>query len=190
MRTIWRIWVVVAVSWLCSAFCFNCTFTTAEDPVSVRLTLDIPYADTDNPRQRLDLIVPEALESEPLPVIVFIHGGAWQRGDKRWGLDRVIDYVGSKKFVAVLVAYRLSGEIPWPAQIHDCKAAIRWVRSSSDRLGLDSERIGVWGDSAGGHLAAMLGTSGDVAAMDGSVGPHRAESRVSSIFMVRQTFCR
>ncbi|MCP4454040.1 MAG: alpha/beta hydrolase [Planctomycetes bacterium] len=144
---------------------------------AIQITLDIPYAGTDNPRQCLDLFLPKARASEsPLPVIVFIHGGAWRAGNKRGGQGRVRSFVESGRYAGVSVAYRLTGEAQWPAQIHDCKAAIRWIRANAKTHGLDPSRIGVWGTSAGGHLVAMLGTSAGVPAMDGDLGPHNKVS--------------
>lgn len=141
-------------------------------PESVRLEADLAYAGTDNPRQRLDLLLPAATPSEPLPLVVFIHGGAWQGGDKRTGLRRIAPLVASGNYVAASVGYRLSGEATWPAQIHDCKAAIRWLRANAERYHIDPARIGLIGPSAGGHLVAVLGTSSDVDAMNGQLGDH------------------
>lgn len=138
---------------------------------------DIPYAATDNPRQMLDLYLPQQRATEkPLPVVVWIHGGAWLAGDKSSGQGRLADYVRSGQYAGVSVGYRLSGEAGWPAQIHDCKAAIRWIRAHAKEHGLDPERIGVWGSSAGGHLVAMLGTSGGVESLEGKLGDHRDQS--------------
>lgn len=152
-------------------------------PDSIEARFDQPYAGTDNPRQRLDLLVPKKRASDkPLPVVAFIHGGGWRNGDKTGGRRRVASYVTSGQFVGVSIGYRLSGEATWPAQIHDCKAAIRWLKANADSLGIDPDRIGVWGSSAGGHLVAMLGTSGDVAGLEGKLGSHTAvSSRVSCV---------
>jgi acetyl esterase/lipase len=142
-------------------------------PDSVRVELDVPYAATDNPRQRLDLYVPRAAKSEkPLPLVVFIHGGAFRAGDKRTGWPMIARLVTSGEYVGASVGYRLSGEITWPAQIHDCKAAIRWLRANAKKYNIDPDRIGVVGTSAGGHLVAMLGTSGKVAELEGTIGAH------------------
>lgn len=139
----------------------------------IQTILDIPYAETDNPRQCLDLFLPEVRKAgAPLPIVVFIHGGGWRGGDKRSGRGRVRSFVQSGHYAGVSVGYRLSGEAKWPAQIHDCKAAIRWIGANAKKYGLDSDRIGVWGSSAGGHLVAMLGTSAGIPAMDGRLGPH------------------
>jgi acetyl esterase/lipase len=149
---------------------------------SVQLIEDIPYADTDNPRQMLDLMLPKDHEGEPLPVVVFIHGGGWRNGNKQGGRNRVNPFVASGNYAGVTVAYRLSGESQWPSQIHDCKAAIRWIRAHAKQYNLNPDRIGVWGTSAGGHLVTMLGTSGDVKAMDGSLGSNNEySSRVTCV---------
>jgi acetyl esterase/lipase len=143
---------------------------------SVELHADLPYADTDNPRQRLDLLVPKAKSDKPLPVVAFVHGGAWQAGDKQQGRQQVLPLVASGEYAVVSLGYRLSDEAQWPSQIHDCKAAIRWIKANAEKYNLDPDKIGVWGPSAGGHLVAVLGTSAGVEAMDGELGPHTDQS--------------
>lgn len=146
-------------------------------PENVRAEWDIPYAETDHPRQRLDLLLPkEAVDKKPLPVVVAIHGGAWRGGDKRQVVPRLVPLVASGRYAGVSVGYRLSQDAIWPAQIHDCKAAIRWIRAHAKEYNLDPQKIGVIGWSAGGHLVAMLGTSGDVADLEGDLGKHRDQS--------------
>ncbi len=142
-------------------------------PEGIRAQLDIPYADSDNPRQRLDLYLPtKPVGDGPLPIVVWIHGGAWRAGDKKGGLRNVAGLVASGKFAGASVGYRLTGETIWPTQVHDCKAAIRWIRANAAKHNIDPQRVGVWGSSAGGHLVAMLGTSGGVAQLEGDLGPH------------------
>lgn len=132
---------------------------------------DLSYADTGNPKQMLDLFLPRDHRlASPLPVVVFIHGGAWKRGDRAHVASRVLDLVSDGHYAAVTVSYRLCDEAKWPAQIHDCKAAIRWVRGRAAEFGLDPERIGVWGSSAGGHLVSLLGTSAGVKELEGDLG--------------------
>jgi uncharacterized sulfatase len=152
-------------------------------PESIQLEADLPYAGTDNPRQRLDLLLPKSPRNDkPLPVIAFIHGGAWQGGDKRDRLSALVGFVRGGEYAGVTIGYRLSREATWPAQIHDCKAAIRWVRSHAPKYRLDPDRIGVMGPSAGGHLVALLGTSGGVMALEGELGEYRStSSRVSCV---------
>lgn len=118
---------------------------------------DIPYIDgTNSGYQNLDLFVPDG--PGPFPVVVWIHGGAWYAGDKNpcpfWVLAR-------EGYAVVAINYRLSTQAAFPAQIDDCKAAIRWLRAHAQEYHLDPSRIAVWGHSAGGHLASLLGLSGD-----------------------------
>jgi acetyl esterase/lipase len=152
-------------------------------PDGVEAKRDLPYAGTDNPRQKLDLFLPKTRADEkPLPVIVFIHGGGWQNGNKSGGAGRVVPYVRNGHYAGVSVGYRLSGEAIWPAQIYDCKAAIRWIRANAREYNLDPEKIGVWGSSAGGHLVSLLGTSGDVKELEGDLGPNTGvSSRVACV---------
>lgn len=146
----------------------------------VTLTRDLDYAGNANPRQKLDLYLPEKrADEEPLPVIVFIHGGGWQNGDKGRA-RRLVPYVRSGKFAAVSIGYRLTDEASWPAQIHDCKAGIRWIRAHAEKHGLDPDRMVAFGPSAGGHLVAMLGVSGGDKQLEGEIGPHLGESSAVS----------
>ena len=144
---------------------------------------DIPYADNDNPRQKLDLFLPKSPKSDkPLPVVVFIHGGAWRGGNKSGGLRMVAPFVESGLYAGASIAYRLSGEAIWPAQIHDCKAAIRWLKANAKKHNLAPDRIAVWGTSAGGYLVAMLGVSGDVKQLEGKIGKNlKFDSRVACV---------
>jgi acetyl esterase/lipase len=146
-------------------------------PEGVKKLADLDYAGTGNPRHTLDLYLPENPAAEgPLPVVVFIHGGGWQNGDKNGGGGRVAPLVATGKFAGASIGYRLSGEAQWPAQIHDCKAAIRWIKAHAKEHGLDPDRVAVWGSSAGGHLVAMLGVSDGIADLEGSIGAHAGVS--------------
>jgi len=143
---------------------------------------NIDYVGDDNRRQSLDLYVPKNAASTNLPLIVFIHGGAWRGGDKRVGLGKLRRYLADGRYAGASVGYRLSQHAVWPAQIHDCKAAIRYLRANARSHGIDPERIAVWGSSAGGHLVGMLGVSGGVDELEGSLGPHtNVSSRVQAV---------
>ncbi|MEZ6066277.1 MAG: alpha/beta hydrolase [Planctomycetaceae bacterium] len=139
-------------------------------PETVIAHRDVPYAGTTHARQTLDLYLPKAPSANPPPLVVFIHGGGWQGGDKAGGAARVLPLVETGEYAAASIGYRLSGDATWPVQIHDCKAAIRWLRGNAKKHGYNADRIGVIGTSAGGHLVAMLGTSGDVTAVEGDLG--------------------
>ena len=140
---------------------------------NVRLIEDIAYADTDDPRQQLDVYLPKTPAAQgALPVIAYIHGGGWSRGSKVMGRTQLMPLVSSGNFAAVSIGYRLSWQDSWPAQLHDVKAAIRWIRANAEQYGFDASRICAMGASAGGHLAAMLGTTNGVQAVEGELGPH------------------
>ena len=146
----------------------------APDPL--RTVADLPYANTDNPRQQLDLYLPRKPTTDgPLPVVAIIHG-TFQNPSRKSGLGLAQSVASGGDFAAVSIGYRLSDEAQWPAQIHDCKAAVRWIRANAKKYNLDPDRIGVIGPSAGGHLAAILGTSGNVAELEGALGEHTGQS--------------
>ena len=145
-----------------------------------RKWLDIPYA-TQSEAQKLDIYLPGKGDG-PFPVILSIHGGAFKMGDK--GDSQVIPMLEGLKlgYAVVSVNYRLSGEAIWPAQIYDVKAAVRWIRANSKKYKLKTDRIAVWGGSAGGHLSAMAGTSGDVKDLeDLTQGNADQSSRVEAV---------
>jgi len=142
-------------------------------PPEIEALRDIAYADTENARQKLDLYLPKARKGDkPLPVIIFIHGGGWRGGDKSSGIGNVGRFVQSGEYAGASIGYRLTDEAQWPAQIHDCKAAIRWIKAHAKEYNLDATKIAVWGTSAGGHLVSHLGTSGDVKELEGTLGKH------------------
>jgi acetyl esterase/lipase len=146
-------------------------------PADVRVERDIVYARAGQRELLLDLYVPPGAGTR-LPVIVWVHGGGWRGGSKGSG-GRARPMLG-RGYAVVDVGYRLSGEAIFPAQIQDCKAAVRWVRANAATYGLDPDRIGAWGSSAGGHLVAMLGTTGDV--RDFNTEDHAAQSsRVQAV---------
>lgn len=148
----------------------------------IEIKKGIPYANTDNSRQSLNLLLPKSRKKKKLPALVYVHGGGWQNGNKDQGIARLVPFVESGEYVGISIGYRLSGEARWPAQIHDCKAAIRWVRGNAGNYGINPERIGIFGSSAGGHLVAMLGTSGEVKELEGTLGNHLTmKSRVHCV---------
>jgi len=145
-----------------------------------RKWLDVAYA-TKSQAQKLDIYIPDEGEG-PFPVILSIHGGAFKSGDK--GDGQVIPMLeGIKRGYAVVsINYRLSGEAIFPAQIYDVKAAVRWIRANAKQFKLNPEKIAAWGGSAGGHLASMVGTSGDVKELeDLSQGNPNQSSRVQAV---------
>jgi acetyl esterase/lipase len=143
---------------------------------SVRELRDIPYVTKGHERQRLDLYVPPQTEGLK-PVIVWIHGGAWEAGSKA---NCPAKGMPAKGYVVASVGYRLSQHAVFPAQIEDCKAAIRWLRAHAAEYQIDPDRIGLLGESAGGHLVALLGTTGSIRDFD--VGENlKQSSRVQCV---------
>ncbi len=136
----------------------------------VDVKLNLPYAGNDNPRQMVDLYLPKNRTTDkPLPVVVYIHGGGWSGGSRAGG-GPAAGFAASGNYAGVSVGYRLSDEMKWPAQIHDCKAAIRWIRGHAKEYNLDPDHIGITGSSAGGHLVCLLGLTGDTKELEGSIG--------------------
>ena len=146
-------------------------------PPNIDFHPDIQYANPDNHPQYLDIYVPKEAK-EKLPVIVAIHGGGWTGGDKRGPF--VVPLV-KDGYAIVSINYRLSQVAKFPAQIQDCKAAIRWVRANADKYHFDADHIGVWGDSAGGHLVALVGTTADNKELEGDEGNLKYSSRVQAV---------
>ena len=107
----------------------------------------------------LDLYKP-AMGKGPFPAVVFIHGGGWYKGDPS-SYTAMAQQLAERGYVTLNIFYRLSGEVPFPGAIHDCKSAVRWARAHARTFRIDPERIGSVGGSAGGHLSGLLGTSGD-----------------------------
>jgi acetyl esterase/lipase len=139
----------------------------------VRAIRDLAYVTNGHAHQKLDLYLPENAAG-PLPLLVWIHGGGWAAGDKaEGGVPGTVAHV-KRGYAAASLNYRLSGAALFPAQIQDCKAALRWLRSHAREYNLDPNRIGVWGSSAGGHLVALLGTTGATKEYD--VGAHLDQS--------------
>jgi acetyl esterase/lipase len=151
---------------------------TTKLPEQITVHPNLEYVPGGHAQQRLDLYLPPKA-NKPLPLIVWIHGGAWFGGSKDDGVP-ALPLVGAGYAVAS-INYRLSQHAVFPAQIEDCKAAIRWLRANAKTYNLDPDRLGVWGASAGGHLAALLGTSAAVAELEGAGGNSHRSSRVQAV---------
>jgi acetyl esterase/lipase len=139
---------------------------------------NVPYVVNGGHSRTLDIFRPKVSLEDKVPVVVFIHGGGWSGGNKE---DCNPSPLTMQGLAVVSINYRLSREAKWPAQIHDCKAAIRWIRAHAREYGLNGEEIGVWGPSAGGHLAAMLGTTSGIKALEGTEGNLDQSSEVQAV---------
>lgn len=154
--------------------------------LQVEVRFDQNYAGNNNPKQALDLFLPKDWKAgKPLPVVAFIHGGGWMAGDRRDMGIHLVNVAATRGYAVASIGYRLAPEAHWPEQIYDCKAAIRWLRAHAKELNLDTDRIAAWGHSAGGHLVALLGVTGDVKELEGKVGTNLQESsRVTCVLNV------
>lgn len=147
-------------------------------PAGIKAERNIAYVTNGHRNQVLDLYLPEQSSEKPLPLVIWIHGGAWMAGSQA---NPPVLYLVSKGFAVASIQYRFSRDAIWPAQAHDCKAAIRFLRANAARYGFDPDHFGVGGDSSGGHLAAFVGTSGDVREMEGDLGNTNLSSRVQAV---------
>ncbi|MEH7545874.1 MULTISPECIES: alpha/beta hydrolase [Bacillaceae] len=145
----------------------------------VRVLTDLEFASPNGKSLLLDLYLPIGAEG-PVPVIVWLHGGGWRIGDRKLGPDFKVRFAESG-YAMASIEYRLSSEAIFPAQIYDVKAAIRWLRSVAKEYGLDSNHIGLWGSSAGGHLAALAGTTGSGRLEDLELGNWESLSDVQAV---------
>ena len=163
---------------LVSAICQEKAPQNSIASIQYSVTTEINYADNKNMAQTLDVYIPKNKKNEKLPVIVNIHGESilWGNGDKMWGGDTpFLSYLLDGNYACVKINYRLSSESKWPAQLKDCKAAIRWIKGNSERFGFDKNKIAVQGELAGGHLALMLGLTSNEKTMEGDIGNYLNE---------------
>lgn len=137
---------------------------------AIDIKRDIEYARIGDLPLQLDLYIPE--KAHP-PLIVYIHGGAWRGGSKK---DSPLRPLVDEGFAIVSIDYRLSTQAPFPAQAHDIKAAIRFLRAHQSELGIDARRVVIAGSSAGGHLAALVGVTNGNQELEGNVGGNLDQS--------------
>jgi len=146
----------------------------------VDIVRDVEFGKGGERTLKMHLVKPKTAPKDPMPVVVYIYGGGWKAGSRDAGL-RPLTRLAQKGYFGASIEYRLSQEAAFPAQIEDCKCAIRFLRSKAKEYGIDPDRIGVWGPSAGGHLAALVGTSGDVKELEGSGGSKDFSSHVQAV---------
>jgi acetyl esterase/lipase len=159
----------------------------AADDIEIEIEPNITYGTAGDIQLQLDLAKPKDGDG-PFPALVLIHGGGWVGGN-RHSFRPYLEQAARRGYVAVTISYRLTqpdpetklGKQPFPAQIHDCKCAIRWLRSVAEKYRVDPERIGVMGGSAGGHLSLLVGLADDQAGLEGDGGHAEFSSRVHAV---------
>jgi acetyl esterase/lipase len=144
-------------------------------PDGVKVERDLEYGPRE--RNKLDVYVPKG--DGPFPLVIWVHGGGWANGSKAGGGPAI--GLLDQGFAVAAINYRLTGQAIFPAQIEDCKAAVRYLRANAKKFNLNPDRFGAWGSSAGGHLVALMGTSGDVKDLEGDGLNKEASSRVQAV---------
>jgi acetyl esterase/lipase len=143
-------------------------------PDGVTAERDVAYGTHE--RQKLDVYVPKS--EKPLPLVIWVHGGGWEAGTKD---NNPALTLMARGFAVAGINYRLSQHAVFPAQIHDVKAAVRYLRANAKKLNLNADKFGAVGASAGGHLVALLGTSGSVKDLEGDGGHVGVSSKVQAV---------
>lgn len=152
----------------------------ASPPLAIRLEAGLVYSHAGGQELQLDVIRPADTTPVRRPAVVYFHGGGWQAG-KRQDAHRMLRFLAAQGFVGVTVSYRFAPAFPWPAQVHDAKTAVRYVRSHANEWGIDPARIAAAGDSAGGYLALMLGVTQPADGLEGGGEWSEVSSRVQAV---------
>jgi len=189
--------LVFALAVLVTFSAAGCGATTATDPASVMPArggpggsstfasvapthADLAYA-TISSAQKLDIYLPTT-GSGPFPLVIMVHGGGFMFGDKADGAGLTgVDQLLAAGYAVASINYRLSGEVQYPAQIHDAKAAVRFLRANAATYNLNADKFGAWGASAGGNLVALLGTTCGVEELEGDLGNNDQSSCVQAV---------
>ena len=139
---------------------------------------DVQYCTGGGSPLLMDVFIPKQRNGTPTPAVLWIHGGGWERGDKSGNSGA--QFLADGGFVTASLSYRLSGDSPFPAAVEDCKCAIRFLRASAPKYGIDPDRIGVAGSSAGGHLAELVATADQSTGLEGNGGWQNVSSKVQA----------
>jgi acetyl esterase/lipase len=170
-RDVWTMALVAGLAWgVIGLVRPGGAIAQSPGPKGTEVLRDLAYLPSAHRLQTLDLYLPPGEGVRAL--VVYIHGGGWESGDK--ANPAAMGMLWEKSMALASINYRLSGVAPFPAQLEDCKAAIRWLRVNAARYRLDPDRIGVWGNSAGGHLAALVAVTADEPRFD--IGPNKKTS--------------
>ena len=149
----------------------------------IKVYENLTYASIEGRDLHLDLVFPADTNGKPIPVVVLVHGGGWQSGDKSLQMPMATN-LAWREYGAAAVEYRLSPEARYPAAIHDIKAAIRWLRSQTDNYPIDSNRIAILGCSAGAQIASLIGCTNGMKKFEGNVGILDFSSSVQAIINI------
>ena len=149
-------------------------------PATVQATYNLTYCTLGPRNLQLDIFYPKGQRKTTYPAVLFIHGGGWRSGDRSQHVP-LAQQLAARGYVTATVEYRLSTEARYPAAVTDLKAAVRWLRANAGTYPIDTTKIAVWGFSAGGQLAALVGTTNGDAQLEGHVGNLQHASSVQAI---------
>lgn len=170
---------LVGLAYVVSLLASSAVVRAAEPPPDVEFTRDVVYGKGGGEDLKLNISRPKG-GAKNLPCVVFIHGGGWAAGD-RAGHDDATWNMARAGYVSATIGYRLAPKHKFPAQVHDVKAAIRYLRAHADKHGLDPKRIGACGFSAGAHLSMMLGVTDKDDGLEGEGGWADQSSAVQAV---------
>src|SRR5262245_29691065 len=142
------------------------------------LQKDLVYGKGGDQDLKLNLALPAG--DGPFSAILCVHGGGWKAGD-RADLNLLIAYLADRGFAAATVSYRLAPKHKFPAQIEDCKAAVRWLRANAKQHRINPDKIGAVGFSAGGHLVSLLGAADKDAGLEGKGGNPEQSTKIQAV---------
>ncbi len=152
------------------------------DPALATVLRDVTYCKVGGRELRMDAYLPKNRGTNLSSPLLYIHGGAWIAGDKEQGpIEQDLSELLARGYAVFSINYRLGPLNPFPSQIEDCKCAVRSLRANAAKYQIDAKRIGVWGSSAGGHLAALLGTTNGISQVEGSGGYPEQSSAVQAV---------
>jgi Esterase/lipase len=161
----------------------NVQLASAQIPDRIRVNKNLVYATLENTpygKRDLHLDIFRPTKKGKYPALIQIHGGGWRSGNKSMEAAMAIS-IAQAGYVTIPVEYRLSMEAKYPAALHDIKAAIRWVKANADTYGIDTTRIAITGNSAGGHLASLVGMTNSVDRFEGAEGCLSTSSKVHAV---------
>jgi len=171
--------VVVLTSWALAIVALLLVVTAWRSESEIVIERDLAYGKVADTELNLDLAMPKT-GAGPFPAVVFLHGEGWRAGNRQQ-MNHFIEGMARLGYVGVTVEYRLVPTALFPAQVEDCKAAVRWLRANAKKYRIRPDRIGVVGFSAGGHLASMLGVTRKEDGFEGVGGNPEQSSRVQAV---------
>lgn len=167
------------VAWLVALLLPAICFAQGPDSSGVQIDRDLEFATIGDQSLKLHLYRPED-SSGNVPVVVLIYGGAWMARNQAMETPRAL-WLARNGFAAAVIDHRLSSEALFPAQINDCKAAVRWLHANGADYGVDADHIGAWGASSGGYLASLLGVTGNATPVESDAGITNEPGQVQAV---------